>query len=220
MDQPIGWFLPSPSIVWQVSLVTGRLANSPTLQLYTGLVHRVIWPVRKESDFASNVPERESNSSCTAQVWPLFRGPYPLDQHSILTLIKNLAEIFFFVWLLPHHIFGKIHFLVSSHECSANSSSSSRVLCFATAFLDFLLRPMHFSPPLWHKRQTLSRRFCAPKTSRNLPYWKAQECHGKLANKRGPFYKGSSTQDEKIADYSTDIRRRWIYISFAKKKKS
>ena len=66
--QPIGWFSPSPSIVWQVSLVTGRLTNSPTLHFDTGPVHRVIWPVSKENDFVSKVPERESNSSYTARV--------------------------------------------------------------------------------------------------------------------------------------------------------
>ena len=32
IGQSIGWFLPSPSKVWQVSLVTGRLTNSPTLR--------------------------------------------------------------------------------------------------------------------------------------------------------------------------------------------
>ena len=31
-----------PSTVWQVSLATGRLTNSPTLLLYTGPVYRVI----------------------------------------------------------------------------------------------------------------------------------------------------------------------------------
>ena len=64
------WFSPSPSIVWQVSLVTGRLANSPALLLYTGPDYRVIWRVRKENDFASKVTEQESNSSYTARVDP------------------------------------------------------------------------------------------------------------------------------------------------------
>ena len=48
-----GVFSPSPSIVWQLSLATGRLASSPTLHLYTGPVDRVIQPVRKENAFAS-----------------------------------------------------------------------------------------------------------------------------------------------------------------------
>ena len=54
-----------PFTVWQVSLATGRLTNSPTLLLYTGPVYRVIWP-----GFRFKVPERESNSSYTAKVDP------------------------------------------------------------------------------------------------------------------------------------------------------
>ena len=73
MDQPIGWFSPSSSIVWQVSLATKKLTNSPALLLYIGLVHTVTRPVKKESYFASKVPEREANSNYTAQV-ALFRS--------------------------------------------------------------------------------------------------------------------------------------------------
>ena len=86
MDKPIGWFSPSPSIVWQVSLATGRLTNSPSLYLYTGPVHRVVRPVRKENDFASKVPERESNSSYTARV-----DPYPSALSTGPTLLLFLT---------------------------------------------------------------------------------------------------------------------------------
>ena len=78
------WFSPSPSIAWQVSRSTGRLANSPTLLLYTGPIHRVICPVRKENDFASKALQRESNSSCTARVDPF---PSALSTRPTLLLL-------------------------------------------------------------------------------------------------------------------------------------
>ena len=84
------WFSPSPSKVWQVSLVTGRLTNSPTLHLYTGPVLRIIWPVRKENDFASIVPERESNSSYTAQVDP---SPSDLSTRPTLLLTSKALDL-------------------------------------------------------------------------------------------------------------------------------
>ena len=82
-------FSPSPSIVWQVSLLTGRLTNSPTLHLYTGPVNRVIQPVKKEIDFASKVPERESNSSYTAWVDPF---PATLSTIPRLLLLETFAD--------------------------------------------------------------------------------------------------------------------------------
>ena len=84
-----GWLSPSPSIVWQVSLETGRLTNSCTLHLYTDPVNRVVWPVRKETDFASKVPERESNSSYTARI-----DPFPSALSTRPTLLPSLY------WLL------------------------------------------------------------------------------------------------------------------------
>ena len=84
MGQPIGWFS-SPSIVWQVSLEIGRLVNSPTLHLYTGPIHRVIWPVRKDSDFASKVPEHKLNSSYTDRVDPF---PSALSNRLMLLLFR------------------------------------------------------------------------------------------------------------------------------------
>ena len=64
----------------EVSLVTGRLTNSPTLHLYTGPFHRVIWPVRKENDLQSR---RSGNRTRVTQLeLTLFRAPYPLDQRS------------------------------------------------------------------------------------------------------------------------------------------
>ena len=41
-DQHVSWLSTSPSVVWQVSLVAGRLTLFPTLHLYLGFVHMVI----------------------------------------------------------------------------------------------------------------------------------------------------------------------------------
>ena len=77
-DRPLGRFSPSP---WRSVFVTGRLTNSPTLHLYTGHTHRVIWPVRKENDQRC----RSGNRTRVTQLeLTLIRAPYPLDQRSFL----------------------------------------------------------------------------------------------------------------------------------------
>ena len=52
-DRPIGRFSPSPSAVWHVSLCDWEIGEFICSALYTGPIHRVIWPVRKYNDFAS-----------------------------------------------------------------------------------------------------------------------------------------------------------------------
>ena len=58
---------------------------------YSASVHRVIRPARKENDFASKVPERESNSSYTARVDPfpsaLSTRPMFLSHPSLMLII-------------------------------------------------------------------------------------------------------------------------------------
>ena len=110
MDQPIGWFSSSPSIVLQVSLATGRLTNYPTLHLYIGHVYRVIQPVRRENDFASKVPKRESNSSYTAAVDPVpsALSPRPTLLPHKLQKWNKFSAIRMKVW----GIFSKVFFFL------------------------------------------------------------------------------------------------------------
>ena len=86
MNQPNGWCTPSPSIVWQVSIATGRLASSPFLHLDTGPIQRVfldwlgrimILLQRSRSWYRTRVTQSELT---------LFRAPYPLDQQASIMI--------------------------------------------------------------------------------------------------------------------------------------
>ena len=69
-----------------VSLVAGRLTNSPTLHLYAGPIYRVIWPARKENNLQSC---RSGNRTWATQLeLTLFRAPYPLDHRSFPVTVK------------------------------------------------------------------------------------------------------------------------------------
>ena len=79
-----------PSIVWQVSLVTGRLMNYPTLRCYIPtpftesfdrLGRRMILPQGSRSGNRTRVTQPELT---------LVRAPYPLDQHSFLSYLPML----------------------------------------------------------------------------------------------------------------------------------
>ena len=80
-DQPIGWFSPSHSILWQVSLATGRLTlvciyiTSPFTESFDWLGRRMILLQRSRSGHRTQVTQPKLT---------LFLAPYPLDQRSFL----------------------------------------------------------------------------------------------------------------------------------------
>ena len=86
MGQPIGWFSPSPSIVWQASLVSGRLTNlnyipARLTESFHWLGRRIILLQKCRSGNRTRVTQPKLT---------LVQAPYPLDQCSFLKFCLNL----------------------------------------------------------------------------------------------------------------------------------
>ena len=92
----------SPSLVWQVSLVTGRKMNSPTLHLCNGPFHGVIRLVRKENDVALKALEWESKSE-------LHSPSGPFSEH-------NIGYIFYLVLWTGLQYINKVRSLPATNS--------------------------------------------------------------------------------------------------------